>query len=134
MTAKVIMTSTLPIRDSFAKRSPFATPLSQLAAVLRVVADIAHAFVTRLNDWLEIPSSNRPPALRLVRLVSRSTYRIEEMDVNTLPKTLASIAAGALLATSALAQIVASLVVSIENVPAPRYSWSLGQMELVHDT
>jgi Family of unknown function (DUF6130) len=50
----------------------------------------------------------------------RSAYRIGEKDVNILAKTLAAIAAGALLATSALAQSAASLVVPIENEPAPR--------------
>ena len=40
--------------------------------------------------------------------------------MNIFAKTLAAIAAGALLATSALAQSAASLVVPIENEPAPR--------------
>ena len=40
--------------------------------------------------------------------------------MNIPAKTLAAIAAGALLATSALAQSAASLVVPIENEPAPR--------------
>jgi hypothetical protein len=40
--------------------------------------------------------------------------------MNILAKTLAGIAAGALLAASALAQSAASLVVPIENEPAPR--------------
>jgi len=40
--------------------------------------------------------------------------------MNILAKTLADIAAGALLATSALAQSAASLVVPIENEHAPR--------------
>jgi Family of unknown function (DUF6130) len=40
--------------------------------------------------------------------------------MNILTKTFAVIAAGALLATSALAQSAASLVVPIENEPAPR--------------
>jgi hypothetical protein len=40
--------------------------------------------------------------------------------VNILNKTLAATATGALLATSSLAQNPTSLVVSIENEPAPR--------------
>ena len=40
--------------------------------------------------------------------------------MNILAKTLAAVAGGALLATSALAQSAASLVVPIENEPAPR--------------
>jgi Family of unknown function (DUF6130) len=40
--------------------------------------------------------------------------------MNILAKTLAAIAAGALLAASAFAQSAASLVVPIENEPAPR--------------
>ncbi len=42
--------------------------------------------------------------------------------MNILARRLAGIAAGALLATSALAQSTASLVVPIENEPAPRLS------------
>jgi pimeloyl-ACP methyl ester carboxylesterase len=41
--------------------------------------------------------------------------------VNILAKTLAAIAANAMLATSALAQSAASLVVPIEKEPAPRF-------------
>lgn len=40
--------------------------------------------------------------------------------MNSLAKTLAVIAVGALLATGALAQGAASLVVPTENEPAPR--------------
>jgi Family of unknown function (DUF6130) len=40
--------------------------------------------------------------------------------MNILAKTLAAIAAGTLLATNALAQSAASLVVPIENEPAPK--------------
>lgn len=40
--------------------------------------------------------------------------------MNMLTKTLARVAAGALLASSALAQSAASLVVPIENEPAPK--------------
>jgi hypothetical protein len=40
--------------------------------------------------------------------------------VNILAKTLAAIAAGALLATSAFAQGAASLVVPIEKEPVPK--------------
>ena len=40
--------------------------------------------------------------------------------MNMLTRTLARIAAGALLASSALAQSAASLVVPIENEPAPK--------------
>jgi Family of unknown function (DUF6130) len=39
--------------------------------------------------------------------------------MNILAKSLGAIAAGALLATDALAQTAASLVVPIENEPAP---------------
>lgn len=43
-----------------------------------------------------------------------------EKEMNSLAKTLAAIAVGAVLATDALAQGAASLVVPIENEPAPR--------------
>jgi hypothetical protein len=67
-----------------------------------------------------IPSSNRPPALHLVRFVARSAYGTGEKDVNILVRILATVAAGALLATSALAQSAASLVVPVENEPPPK--------------
>jgi hypothetical protein len=43
-----------------------------------------------------------------------------ENEMNNLIKTLAVVATGALLATSAFAQSAASLVVPIENEPAPK--------------
>jgi hypothetical protein len=42
-----------------------------------------------------------------------------ENEMNNLIKTLAIVATGALLATSAFAQSAASLVVPIEDEPAP---------------
>ena len=60
------------------------------------------------------------PEFVMVRLVPRSIYRIGEKAVNILAKTPAAIAVGALLATSAFAQSAASLVVPIENEPAPK--------------
>jgi Family of unknown function (DUF6130) len=42
------------------------------------------------------------------------------VDVNIEAKSLAAIVAGALFATSALAQSAASLVVPVENEPAPK--------------
>ena len=47
------MMPTFAARNSFVKRNPFATPLFQLAAVLRVAAHGMHAVATRLNGWLE---------------------------------------------------------------------------------
>jgi uncharacterized protein YjiS (DUF1127 family) len=47
------MMSTFAVRNSFVKRSAFATPLFQLAVLLRVAAYGIHKVATRLNTWLE---------------------------------------------------------------------------------
>src|SRR5947199_2427406 len=65
-----------------------------------------------------IPSSNRQGPLRLVKY---STSRVQDRsEMKNAIKTLAVVATGALLATSAFAQSAASLVVPVENEPAAR--------------
>ena len=84
------MTSSIAVRNSFAKQNALAVPLFHLAAILRMASHQVHGIATLLNVWLERPRwpLQIPPSVarsnsprrdgRSVRIVTRNRCPLQD--------------------------------------------------------